>query len=199
MGRPSLAPLRREQILDAVVHCILRHGLSGTTLNLIAVAAGVQTSLVAHYFGSKEAVVRAAVERTLVRYREQLAAVLAGVPPERQLARLLDAMFTDTLTAPEFGRIIDVLIADSYFDLVTREHLQRLFADFERMIGEAVRASYPRLSPRRRADLAYGLLCLADANTTFSCIGFDPAHHKQARRLADTLVETMTRGRREGA
>lgn len=191
MGRPSLAVQRREQILEAVDRCLLEHGLAGTTVARIAQAASVQPSLIAHYFGNKDAVVRAAVERTLGRFRAGFEAALASVPAARQLDALLDVLFDGSLAAPAFGRMVDVLIADAHFDATTREHVRQLYSDFEALLERAVHASHPRLSPRRRADLAYGLLCLADANNTFSCIGFDPAHHAQARRMADLLVSAL--------
>ena len=53
MSRPSLAPVRREQILDAVEACMLEDGIEGVSFSRVARRAGVRTSIVPHYFGSK--------------------------------------------------------------------------------------------------------------------------------------------------
>jgi len=138
-------------------------------------------------------VVRLAVERTLGRFRAGFAAALDGVPAPRQLDALLDVAFDGSMTAPEYGQMVDLLIADSYYDQATRELVRALYRDFEVLIERAVAASHPKLSRTRCRELAYGLLCLADANNTFGCIGFDAAHHKRARHYADLLVNALTK------
>jgi AcrR family transcriptional regulator len=199
MGRPSLAPVRRGQILDAVEACILGHGLSGTTLARIAEAAEVQPSLIAHYFGSKDAVIAAAVERTLQRFRGGFEDAVRGIAPARQLDALLGVLFSGRMTAREYSLMVDVLIAESYWSEATRAGVRSLYQRFAEMLRAAVDAAYPRASAERRAQVAYGLLCLADANNTFACIGFDPAHHAQARAMADVLVATLGPGVRRRA
>lgn len=45
---------RREQIAQAVVRVIARHGLDGTTIREVAREAGCSTGVLAHYFRSKD-------------------------------------------------------------------------------------------------------------------------------------------------
>ncbi len=191
MGRPSLAAERREQILAAVERCIVRHGLGGTTIARIAAEAGVQPSLVSHYFGGKDAVLDAAVERTLENFRRGFRETVAGVPAGRRLERLLDVLFSDRLASPEFGLMVDVLVAASYWSEPTRRAVRLLYEDFERMVREVVDAARPDAPARERAALAYGLLCLADANNTLRCIGFGPARHARAKGIARRLVDSI--------
>jgi AcrR family transcriptional regulator len=191
MGRPSLAGIRREQILDAVERCMLEHGLSGTTLQRIAERADVQPSLIAHYFGNKDEVVAAAVERTLGRFRDGFTEIMRDAPRGRRLDTLLDLLFSGRMATSEYALLVDALIADSYFHESTRLAVRAMYVDFERMLRTAVDDAYPSAPAKRRAAVAYGLLCLADANNTFACIGFDPAHHAQARRLADVLIASL--------
>ena len=89
-GRPSLAPLRREQILDAVEACIIDYGIDGVSFARVASRAGVRTSIVPHYFGSKEALMTVMVDRVLGRVQVLLDNSLEGLegrPPARSTAR----------------------------------------------------------------------------------------------------------------
>ncbi|WP_282792196.1 TetR family transcriptional regulator [Streptomyces sp. CC224B] len=66
-GRPSRSqaeqgPATREVILDAAREQFSAHGYDKTSVRSIAKAAGVDSALVHHYFGTKEQVFAAAVE-----------------------------------------------------------------------------------------------------------------------------------------
>jgi AcrR family transcriptional regulator len=56
---------RREHLLHSAARVFARKGLAATKIADIAADAGVSHGLVYHYFGSKEDVFRAVVERTL--------------------------------------------------------------------------------------------------------------------------------------
>ncbi|KOG40801.1 TetR/AcrR family transcriptional regulator [Streptomyces resistomycificus] len=53
----------RAQILDAARSAFAAHGYQATTLRAVAYAAGVDASLIHHFFGPKEALFRAATGR----------------------------------------------------------------------------------------------------------------------------------------
>jgi AcrR family transcriptional regulator len=196
MGRKSLAGIRREEILAAVERCIIRHGLAATTCRRIAEEASMPPSLVAHYVGSKERVLDAAVERMLERVRGGFEAAVARAPAGRKVARLLAVLFDGSLAAPEIGLVMDELIARSYRSEGTRRRVLSLYLEFERLIRSAIDADHPRAKAALRRDVAYGLLCLADANSTFTSIGIDPAHGRRARGLARALVARLGHGGR---
>ena len=69
----------REAILDAAREAFGRRGYTSASLRAVAAAAGVDPSLVLHYFGSKQALFVAAVDLP-IRPREVLPGVLAGDP-----------------------------------------------------------------------------------------------------------------------
>jgi AcrR family transcriptional regulator len=69
---PLTAPLRldraertRQRLLDAAAHCFASAGYSRTTVEQIAVAAGVSKAIVYHHFRSKESILEALLERML--------------------------------------------------------------------------------------------------------------------------------------
>lgn len=52
----------REALLAATVHVVARRGLRGATFRAVAEQAGVNNSLVAHHFGTRDALIEAALD-----------------------------------------------------------------------------------------------------------------------------------------
>jgi TetR/AcrR family transcriptional regulator, transcriptional repressor for nem operon len=73
----------RQKIVAAAAGLILEQGVAGTTLEEVRAAAGVSSSQIYHYFGDKEALVRAVVDyraQTLVgETHEPILAAIEGV------------------------------------------------------------------------------------------------------------------------
>ena len=72
------APGARERILAAALDIFSQAGFDGTTTREIAARAGVNLGLIKYYFGSKEKLWRAAVDRALDELRETLAGAAPG-------------------------------------------------------------------------------------------------------------------------
>ena len=60
-GRPAGSSNSRERILASARDLFARNGISGTSIRTVAAAAGVDSALVHHYFGTKEKLFAAAV------------------------------------------------------------------------------------------------------------------------------------------
>ena len=61
-GRPAGNSDTRERILNNARVLFARNGISGTSIRAVAAAAGVDSALVHHYFGTKEKLFAAAVQ-----------------------------------------------------------------------------------------------------------------------------------------
>ncbi|MGB3391582.1 MAG: transcriptional regulator BetI [Pseudaminobacter sp.] len=57
MPKLGMAPIRRRQLIDATYLVLHRDGIDALTLKKIATEAGVATSIITHYFGTKEALI----------------------------------------------------------------------------------------------------------------------------------------------
>ncbi|MCA4131754.1 TetR/AcrR family transcriptional regulator [Arthrobacter sp. M4] len=57
----------REALLAATVHVVAAKGLRGATFRAVAEQAGVNNSLVAHHFGTRDALIEAALEWSVKR------------------------------------------------------------------------------------------------------------------------------------
>ncbi|HEY5197101.1 MAG TPA: TetR/AcrR family transcriptional regulator [Solirubrobacteraceae bacterium] len=94
MGEPAYTRLqvdeRRRQLLDAGTRLFAEHAFEEISMRRIAEAAGVSKALVYHYFPSKTALFRAAVEDATTELQELVASTGEGTAFE-QLERTLDA------------------------------------------------------------------------------------------------------------
>jgi AcrR family transcriptional regulator len=191
MGRKSLAGQRSAEILDAVEVCLVKYGLERTTLALIAEEAGMATSIIRHYLGDKNAVIKAAVERSLANMLAAFDEAMDAAPPEKKISVALDVAFDAQLAVPEVNQLIDELVAHSYFDEFTRERLRDLYRELQEQIREALVTAYPEAKQAQVEVVVQALLALGHAGQTFAWIGFDRSNDRKLRTAAETLIATL--------
>ena len=192
MGRPSLAPQRRAELLDATIEAILERGVDGATVARIADIAGVQPSLVHHYLGQRHQILEAAVQRAVDTVESLVAGRLEAVAaPDGRLVAQLDVLFSERLAAPEINQLIDQLVAAGYVDPVIRDAVSAMYARFRQILDDTLRAAFPDADAYLVTTVAHGLLALAHAAPTFGFLGFDPANLRRARAAADRLVAQL--------
>jgi AcrR family transcriptional regulator len=84
---------REQLILDIAEREFGGHGFGGASMEQIASGSGITKALVYQYFGSKEALYVACVERGRARLFERLQQAAESVPPERMLSAIVDVYF----------------------------------------------------------------------------------------------------------
>ncbi len=90
-GRRKGTTVTREAILHAAVEAFAERGYEGATLRSITAKAGVDVSLVGHFFGGKQGLFEEAV---LSRGDENLRTLVIADPAASPAARILDAYFS---------------------------------------------------------------------------------------------------------
>jgi AcrR family transcriptional regulator len=80
----------QEQLIQAVVQCLIEHGYHRTSVNEICRRAGVTSSAVQHHFGGKRQLMMAVAETLSVRNRELLDQV-ASSPKPLEIVKQLEA------------------------------------------------------------------------------------------------------------
>ena len=118
-------PHREQLILDAAAEEFGRYGYAGAALSRVAAGAGVSKPLVLNYFGSKDGLYVACVERAGANLIERIERVLsAGEPPVRMAQDTLAAIFTALRPRPHDWNVINDRTLPS--DGVAQEAVQRI-------------------------------------------------------------------------
>jgi TetR/AcrR family transcriptional regulator len=93
----------RHKLLTAARHEFAGSGLAGARVDEIAARAGVNKQLVYHYFGDKDALYLAVLERVYEEIRAQERTLnLEGLPPKTAIRRLIESSFDHLATHPDF-------------------------------------------------------------------------------------------------
>lgn len=74
--KPPRGEITRARILAAALNCFSRHGLQGTTIEMIRDAAGASTGSIYHFFGDREGIAAALYGACLAASRAALLAAL---------------------------------------------------------------------------------------------------------------------------
>jgi AcrR family transcriptional regulator len=189
MPRPSLADVRRPQLLDAYARCLVKFGLEGSTLDRIAEEAGVTRALVRHYLGNREDVDRALVAHVRDRYLEWFTGLGADKPPRERLEVVLDAIFDEAPDQPT--QVVDALLGASAEDPVLQGRLREMYLGFEHLLEVEIASAHPAADPAARRRVAYGILCLAGTNGSLAALGFPKDRSTAARACADRLLSDL--------
>lgn len=178
----------RERIVATAAQLMHDHGVAGTSLGDVQKAAGVGVSQVYHYFGDKDALIRAVVAHRI----QALLATLGGLDTMEGLRAWRD-LLVDTLGQRNcvggcpIGSLVGEL-AESFPEC--RGDLAGGFDQWEAVIREGLQAMYDRGDLRRKANpdrLATALLAAAEGGMLLAQVRRDPTP------LATALDEVLDR------
>jgi len=146
LGRKSISDVRKPEILEHVYAVIKEEGLQGTTLSKIAEHMGVNSSLLIHYFKTKDdimlALTEAIIERYLSYFDKHLKRIDKIKNPARRLDAILDAMFD-----PRWDRVVDVEVfyACFYMGFQNRQVNKRIaevYFNFKKQMTKEIKEYY---------------------------------------------------------
>jgi AcrR family transcriptional regulator len=136
----SATPVRRTQeersastraaLLDAAIECLVEHGYEGTTTGRVCERAGLSRGAHLHHFGTRPALVAAALEELAVRRGEEIRREVAALPAgDERIELALDAIW-GWFTGPLFQASVDLAAAAR-----TDEELRASLAPVERRLS----------------------------------------------------------------
>ncbi|MGD0882846.1 MAG: helix-turn-helix domain-containing protein [Acidimicrobiales bacterium] len=170
-SQPHDEPVRSAaqiRIIDAAVDLFARHGVGGTSLQMIATRIGVTKAAVYHQFNTKEAIVIAAAEAELGRLEAVVAA--AEAEPSRALARdslvtgMVDLAVADRRTVSTI--LNDPVIARFYAGHDSfRNVMDRMSAILVDDIGHEARVSTAMLTAAISGTVMHPLVARLDDDT----------------------------------
>ena len=130
------APSAREQILDAAEALFARKGLDATTIKDIGAAAGQNPALLYYYFGSKEELYRAVLQRVLSGMAARGGAAVDSAPaPADAIRAVVAAQMEFVLGHPNAPRLLVREMIDHEARQAEAVLLQSAAALFERLCG----------------------------------------------------------------
>jgi AcrR family transcriptional regulator len=182
--RRNLSAERQTEILEAFRRCIAGYGLEGSSTRRVATEAGISQSLLIHHFGSRAGLVKALVRYVVDEYEEALAQGLERASREDDAEVLLEYLFGRNYS--EFSKRDDTMFpeleAAATRDVEIRRQLGEVYVSYRRMLVTFLRKTHPKASAAECRRVAYGLMCLSEANQTFRMMNLP------GRRLRDALV-----------
>ncbi|MGA7803325.1 TetR/AcrR family transcriptional regulator, partial [Bradyrhizobium sp.] len=99
----------RARILDAARVEFVTHGLSGGRVDRIARNSAVNKNLIYHYFGSKDALYLAVLERIYADLRaRQQDQHLRALPPVEGMKQLVGSTFDHFVATPDLIRLMSI-------------------------------------------------------------------------------------------
>jgi AcrR family transcriptional regulator len=179
----------RERLIEATILEIERHGLSQLTVRAVAAAADMNIAAVNYHFRSKQALVTAALESSIVHMLEDTDAILARLPeapepeaPEEVFTELLGYYLEGCLRFPRISKahLHDGFVADDYSGTFP----QRFAPVLERLrvtLCEALPGLDTELAARRVIAALSGVFFPAFFAPLFQC--FAALDTPQARSL----------------
>jgi len=194
MGRPSLQAERTHEIVLAASRCIARHGLSGSTLELIAKESGFSRGHIRYYVGNRDQLIDLVVENALEPYRNQFA-VLAGLPGGAdRVDALLDFLFGDGFQASGDYRLFNALFQEVQRDLRLHNQMQVVYGRMQGSIEDTLIESIDGASRSECRLVAFALLCLTLGITDLALLSVADDAWLMTREVANSLVEQLRVG-----
>ncbi|MGX9463342.1 transcriptional regulator BetI [Shewanella sp. A14] len=97
MSRPIMKNVRQQQLIEATLMSVERHGLQNTTINTISGLAGMSSGIISHYFGGKQGLIEATQKYLLEELKHALLAKTLGkkLTPIERLSMIVEANFTE--------------------------------------------------------------------------------------------------------
>jgi TetR/AcrR family transcriptional repressor of bet genes len=198
--RVGVAPLRREQIVRATIHCLAHAGYAGLTMKGVAREAGLSQGILHYYFKDKRAILAAAALRVSADLDRRVAAEARGARGARaRLRALVRACLEVAARDREFWTVFIELWGESLHDRTLAVVNARAYARSRRLIAAGIRKGVRegrlrRLAPDGAAAVVLAVLDGLALQHTFDRRALPRA---RAQKLCEDVLWTYLRRRGE--
>ncbi len=184
----QLPEQRRQELVEATIECLKRHGHEGLSMRAIATQAGVSLGLINHHFPNKDELVAAAYRHFNSELVDGLKAAVQKAPasPRARMRAFFRASFSRPNLDPE-ALAVWVVFWGMYrhsplIQGVHRESYQGYVQLLRDMLTELVADAGPRAAPVDLRLAAIGLTALLDGLWLEWCL--EPASFRPAEAVA---------------
>jgi TetR/AcrR family transcriptional regulator len=134
----------REQLLDSASDIMREGDTIDLSLSELSLRAGLNSALVKYYFGNKNGLMLALLERDMGKIVTELSALVAkDMPPEEKLRRHLSGAVDTYYNFPYLNRLMMRMIRDSApkeAERIADLYLKPLSVAYKKLIDEGVKA-----------------------------------------------------------
>ena len=164
-SQPEINAQRRIELVEGAIRSVAAHGLAGTTVQTISAAAGASRGLLAHYYGSKGALMLAAYRHLCDTIAQSMgdAAQASG----KAASARLDAMVVAVFSPPIFEPVKLAAFLSFWHEVRTNPAMAAINHQLYRDYREVVARLFERAAAERNAAIdgrtaAIGLIALID-------------------------------------
>jgi len=182
-----MPPAPRERLIETALDLFNRQGYHATGIDRLLAEAGCAKMTLYNQFGSKEGLIRAALEARDARWRGWLRARVTALDetPQGRLLAVFDAL-DEWFRQPDFAGCLFAKAAAEYPELADPIH--RAAAAHQRQLLAYLRGLAADAGVRRPARLARQLMLLLQGAVTVTQVNGPVGAAGTARRAAETLI-----------
>lgn len=165
MGRKSLAEQRRTQITEAFYRCIARDGLQNASIREIAKEAGVQTSILHHYFKDRDEMIEVLVKKIVDRIAAHyLSEIGRHKNPQTRFNKAIEFLFGADMINDEHAVFFYDCWSEAKRNEQVRESFVMLYSRFRKAIVNLLIETCPvsELSAAETQELATMIIAVQD-------------------------------------
>lgn len=144
VNEPSEPGGAREQLLEAASQIMRDGDTMDLSLSELSLRAGLNSALVKYYFGNKNGLMHAVLDRDMGRIVNDLNALVAkDMPPEEKLKRHIGATINTYYAYPYLNRLLMRLIRDSApveAGRIAERYLRPISRAYDQLITDGVKA-----------------------------------------------------------
>lgn len=111
MPRPSVKKERTEEILQAFERCVAQYGVEGSTLERLAEESSLQRSLIRHYMGNRDDLIKALLKRFLEESSHQTELLLSSLPEKNTAETMIEYLFDDSYSDRHYAMVANALFS----------------------------------------------------------------------------------------
>lgn len=173
--RPSLAPQRRAEMLEAVAACVAEVGIQGLTTERVASQAGWTRGHVRHYLGNKDDQLAALVQLMIERYATSLQDATDAAPAGSRRDVILDTLFGAPWQSERQRDdiVLDQLVAYESLNPTGSVAIRSMYQQAAETISAVLQSESPQFTESSAHATAFVLISLAYGTATMKGLGWD--------------------------
>lgn len=191
MPKVGMEPIRRQQLIEATLHCVAEVGFDATTINKISQRAGLSSGIISHYFGGKDALIEATVRHILTQLKANLLNKTQGqsVSAYQRLMCIVETNFAPIQQHHDTTRTWLIFWAQS----MHKPALSRLQQVNSRRLLSNLKSSYRQLMPEEEAQQASELTAAMIDGLWLRCVlaKGQQAEFDHAQTLCKQYIHTL--------